>query len=348
MKTKVIVVDDSSLARKMLKKELSKDPQIEVIDTAPDAYVARDLIVEKNPDVITLDIEMPKMDGLTFLKKIMKHNPIPAVVVSSLSQEGSKTAMQAIDLGAVEVVGKPGNEFGKEMKDLSVDLREKVKAAARVDISKYKKRFDRNRNQSDNKSTLSEIETTDKIIAIRASTGGVQAIKQIIPRLPASSPGIMIAQHMPSGFTSSFADSLDQESELEVKEAEDRDRVRNGLALIAPGNEHMTLESKGAQNRVRIKSGPMVNNQRPSCDVLFKSVAKEAGVNALGVILTGMGDDGVAGLKKMKEAGATTIGQDEETSTVYGMPKEAYESGTVDHQLPLDAIPSSMLRKVQQ
>lgn len=347
MKTKVLVVDDSSLARKMLEKELNKDPSIEVVGTAPDAYVARDKIVELEPDVITLDIEMPKMDGLTFLKKIMQHNPLPVVVVSSLSQDGSDVAMKAIDLGAVEVVGKPGNEYGREMKDLSVHLREKVKAAARVDIQRYRSVFENNNNPSGSRTTLSEVEATDKLVAIGASTGGVQALKRVIPRLPASSPGVLITQHMPSGFTSSFAESMNDESPMQVKEAQDKDRVRDGLVLLAPGDYHMVLESRGAQKRVRIKSGPMVNNQRPSCDVLFKSVAKEAGMNAIGVIMTGMGNDGVKGLLKMKEAGAFTIGQDEETSTVYGMPKEAHEAGAVEQQVALDAIPSTILRKLR-
>ncbi|MFB6345303.1 MAG: chemotaxis response regulator protein-glutamate methylesterase [bacterium] len=346
----MLVVDDSSLARKMISRELSKDPSIEVIETAPDAYVARDLIVEKEPDVITLDIEMPKMDGLTFLKKIMNHNPLPVVVVSSLSQDGSDAAMEAVNSGAVDVVGKPGNEFGKEMKDLSVDLREKVKLAARVDITRYQRIFKQNEesaNGSAVESTLSEVQTTEKMVAIGSSTGGVQALKQVIPRLPASSPGVMIAQHMPSGFTSSFASSLDDASNMQVKEAEDKDRLRPGQVLVAPGDYHMVLESRGSQKRARIKSGPRVNNQRPSCDVLFKSVAKEAGVNAVGVIMTGMGSDGVKGLRTMKEAGAHTIGQDEETSTVYGMPKEAYESGAVEQQVSLGGIPSAIMRKLK-
>jgi two-component system chemotaxis response regulator CheB len=233
------------------------------------------------------------------------------------------------------------------MKDLSVDLRKKVKAAARVDIQRYRSVFENNNNQSEARSTLSEVEATDKLVAIGASTGGVQALKRVIPRLPASSPGVLITQHMPSGFTTSFAESMNEESPMQVKEAKDKDRVRDGLVLLAPGDYHMVLESRGAQKRVRIKSGPMVNNQRPSCDVLFKSVAKEAGMNAIGVIMTGMGDDGVKGLLKMKEAGAFTIGQDEETSTVYGMPKEADESGAVDQQVALDSIPSTILRKLR-
>jgi two-component system chemotaxis response regulator CheB len=350
MKTKVLVVDDSSLARKMLEKELSKDPQIEVVATAPDAYVARDLIVEKEPDVVTLDIEMPKMDGLTFLQKIMKHSPLPVVVVSSLSQDGSKVAMKAVDFGAVDVVGKPGNEFGKDMKNLSVDLREKVKAAARVNIQRYKKIFEQNASQSANgkPNALADVQATDQVVAIGASTGGVQALKSVIPKLPASAPGVLIAQHMPSGFTTSFADSLNESSHMDVKEAEDKDRVRKGLVLLAPGDYHMTLESRGAQQRVRVKSGPRVNNQRPSCDVLLKSVAKEAGVNAVGVILTGMGKDGAEGLMAMKEAGAKTIAQDEETSTVYGMPREAQEIGAVDTQVPLDGVASAVLREIKK
>lgn len=351
MKTKVLVVDDSSLARKMLEKELSKDPDIEVVGTAPDAYVARDMVVEKEPDVLTLDIEMPKMDGITFLQKIMKHNPMPVVIVSSLSQEGSKVAMKAVDSGAVEVVGKPSNEFGKDMKSMSVDLREKVKAAAHVNIKKYQQIYQQNIEQSQSGqkvSALADVKATDQVIAIGASTGGVQALKKVIPKFPASAPAVMIAQHMPSGFTTSFADSLNDASHMDVKEAEDKDRLRKGMVLLAPGDYHMVLESRGAQKRARVKSGPRVNNQRPSCDVLLKSVAKEAGVNAVGVIMTGMGDDGAEGLMKMKEAGAKTIGQDEESCTVYGMPKEAYEMGAVDQQVPLDGIASAVLRKIKQ
>jgi len=350
IQTDVLVVDDSSLARKMLEKELSKDPAINVVGTAPDAYVGRDMIVEKDPDVITLDIEMPKMDGITFLQKIMEHNPLPVVIVSSLSQEGSKVAMKAVDSGAVEVVGKPGNEFGKDMKQMSVSLREKVKAAARVNIGRYKQIYEQNaKNQNGSKTTaLADVKATNQVIAIGASTGGVQALKQALPKFPASAPGIMIAQHMPAGFTSSFADSLNEVCHMQVKEAEDKDRIRKGLILLAPGNYHMLMESRGAQRRVRVKSGPRVNNQRPSCDVLLQSVAKEAGVNAVGVIMTGMGDDGAKGLKKMQEAGAPTIGQDEASCTVYGMPKVAHEMDAVDYQVSLDSIPSTVLRQIKK
>ncbi len=347
--TQVMVVDDSVLVRKILTRELNKAPGLEVIDTAPDPYVARDKIVELSPDVITLDIEMPKMDGITFLKKIMEHHPLPVVIVSSLSQEGSKVALKAIELGAVEVVGKPTSNITSGLQSMGQQLADKVKAAARVNISQYQNKTGvQSTAKKVGKDILADVKASDTIIAIGSSTGGVKTLKQVIPKLPASTPGTVIVQHMPGGFTTSFSNRLDEMSGLEVKEAADGDRVRPGRVLFAPGNYHMLLRRRGAQYKVKVKQGPRVHHQRPSADVLFKSVAKEAGVNAIGVILTGMGEDGADGLLKMKQAGAKTIGQDAETSVVYGMPKIAKEKGAVETVSSLDKIPDLIVSRVKE
>lgn len=345
MSTDVLVVDDSALVRKLLTRELEKDGDINVVGAAPDPYVARDKIVELDPDVMTLDIEMPKMDGLTFLGKIMKHNPMPVVVVSSLSQEGSEVAMKAVETGAVEVVGKPDSDVSSGIRNMGQDLAGKVKSAARVNISTYQQRF--LQSDSEPQTVISDIEASDKIIAIGSSTGGVQALKQVIPKFPGTAPGTLVVQHMPSGFTDSFSQSLDEMSQVDVSEAQDGERLRQGKVLIAPGNQHLMVQRSGAQYRAQLKDGPLVCRQRPAAEVLFKSVAKSAGVNAVGVIMTGMGDDGAEGLLQMREAGAATLGQDEESSTVYGMPKEAYNIGAVEEQISLENLAERIIQKVK-
>ncbi len=348
MTTKVLVVDDSAVVRKVLQRGLDRDPAIEVVGTAPDPYKARDMIVELEPDVLTLDIEMPRMDGITFLGKLMEHKPLPVVVVSSLSGGGSKVAMRAMENGAVEVVAKPSTNVASGLKEMSQELADKVKAAARVNIYKYRQRYRQKGAKKMDKDVLSGVKATDTIIAIGSSTGGVQALKRVIPRLPPSTPGILIAQHMPAGFTTQFAGRLDGLSSMQVKEAKNGDRVRPGLVLLAPGNYHLMLKRRGARYEARVKQGPRVCHQRPSADVLFKTVAREAGVNGIGVVLTGMGGDGARGLKMMHDKGARTIAQDEETSVVFGMPKIAIEKGGVDTVVPLNNIPEQIIKYVKE
>ncbi len=335
-KIRVLVVDDSAMVREILVKELSRDPQIEVVGTAPDPYVARDKIVRVNPDVITLDIEMPRMDGITFLRKLMKHHPLPVIVVSSLTPKGGDLAMEALDSGAVEVMCKPGAAY--TIGDMSVALIDKIKAAARVPVKK------RDAITAIGAPTrLSLTRTTNKVIAIGASTGGTEALQVVLRSMPSNSPGIIIVQHMPEHFTRSFAKRLNELCDIEVKEAEDGDRVVPGKALIAPGNYHMLLRRSGAVYFVNVKTGPLVSRHRPSVDVLFKSVARYAGQNAVGVIMTGMGADGSEGMKEMKDQGAETIAQDENTCVVYGMPKEAVELGAVNYVVPLQRIAQKAL-----
>ncbi len=319
---RVLVVDDSAVVRKVFKEQLSKQKGITVIDTAPDPYVARDKIVKLNPDVITLDIEMPRMDGITFLKKLMKHYPLPVIIVSSLSTKGSKLAMEALSIGALEVISKPNEAYS--VGDMSVQLAEKIRA---VHGAKLTKREVNNHPQS----TLALAETTNKIIAIGASTGGTEAIKKVLTQMPKNSPGMVVVQHMPAQFTTSFAERLNELCDVNVREAQNGDTVSNGTVLIAPGNYHMLLRRSGARYYVEVKTGPLVHYQRPAVDILFRSVARYAGANAMGIILTGMGKDGAQGLLEMKNAGALTIGQNESSCVVYGMPKEAKQIGAVDY-----------------
>jgi two-component system chemotaxis response regulator CheB len=340
MSIRVLVVDDSAIVRETMVRELSKDPSINVIGAAPDPFVARDMILKDPPDVITLDIEMPRMDGITFLHKLMRYKPIPVVVVSSLAKEGSEMALEAVKAGAVEVLCKPGSMFS--LGDLSAVLPEKIKAAKAADLNKLLKSVN-----TDFGPKLNPLkESTNKILAIGASTGGVQAIEALVTRFPANAPGTIIVQHMPPGFTKSFADRLNQMCEVEVKEAEDGDTISVGRVLIAPGNKHMVARRNGGTYTVEIKDGPLVSGHRPSVDVLFKSVSQAAGKNAVGVILTGMGSDGAKGLKMMREAGAHTIAQDEESSIVFGMPKQAIALGAAEEVIPLDLIAQAALSKI--
>lgn len=339
MAIKVLIVDDSAVVRNIFSKELSSDPDIEVIGTAPDPYVARDIIVKLKPEVVTLDVEMPRMDGLTFLRKLMQHYPLPVIVVSSLTQKGSELALEALNDGAVEVMCKPGPAYS--VGDMSISLIEKIKASSKVDV----KSFERIKSQTSKRThQLSLTKTTNKVIAIGASTGGTQALEYILTSMPLNAPGIIIVQHMPEQFTKSFAMRLNELCKIEVKEAEDGDRVIPGKALLAPGNKHMLLRRSGATYYVQVKNGPLVKRQRPSVEVLFSSVSKYAGNNSIGVILTGMGSDGSEGLLKMKNCGASTIAQDEKSCVVFGMPKEAIKIGAADNVLSLSNIPAKIIR----
>jgi len=340
-KIKVLIVDDSAIVRKIFSEELSRYPDIEVVGTAPDPFVARDKIVSLKPDVITLDIEMPRMDGLTFLKKLMKYYPLPAVVVSSLTPRGGKLTLEALEIGAVDVLAKPGASY--TVGDMSAQLVEKVRAASRVKVGKREtEAFDKNKPEP----MRALAQTSNKVVAVGASTGGTEALKVLLTQMPPNSPGMVIVQHMPANFTTAFAERLNNLCRLTVKEAKDNDSVTPGVALIAPGNYHMLLRRSGARYYVEIKSGPMVHHQRPAVDVLFKSTAKYAGANSIGVILTGMGADGAAGLLEMKNLGASTIAQDEKTCVVFGMPKEAIKLGAVDKVLPMDQIAMEIIRMV--
>ena len=298
--------------------------------------MARDKIVKLKPDVLTLDIEMPRMDGLTFLRKLMKYYPLPVIIVSSLTEKGGKLAMEALSLGAAEVISKPSASYSVD--DMSVQLADKIRAVAHMNIRRSVQKNNSFEQEIPALASRALSVTTNKIIAIGASTGGTEAIKTVLLGMPPNSPGIVIVQHMPAKFTASFAERLDTLCTLDVKEAEDGDSVVSGKALIAPGNYHMLLRRTGSRYYVQVKSGPLVHHQRPAVDVLFKSVADYAGANAVGIILTGMGADGASGLVKMKEAGAKTIAQDEKSCVVFGMPKEAINLGAVDRVLSLSSI----------
>ncbi|MDR3154363.1 MAG: chemotaxis response regulator protein-glutamate methylesterase [Deltaproteobacteria bacterium] len=333
---KVLIVDDSAIVRKIFTEQLSQAKDIQVVGAAPDPYVARDMIVKLSPDVITLDIEMPRMDGITFLKKIMAHRPLPVIIVSSLTPKGSAMAMEALESGAVEVLAKPGGSF--TVGEMGAQLADKIRAASRARVMK---RVASGGAMATSRKAITE--TTNKVIAIGSSTGGTEALKEILTRLPPDTPGIVIAQHMPPNFTKSFADRMNDICRINVREGQANDSVLPGTCLIAPGNFHMLLRRSGARYYIEVKSGPMVHHQRPAVDPLFKSVAKYAGANAVGVVLTGMGSDGADGLKVMKEAGAKTLAQDEASSVVFGMPKEAIKTGCVDKVVSLRNMPQAIL-----
>ncbi|NGZ02975.1 MAG: chemotaxis response regulator protein-glutamate methylesterase [Nitrospira sp. WS238] len=352
-KIRVLTVDDSALMRQVLAALLAKDPEIEVVGAAPDPFIAREKIKALNPDVLTLDVEMPKMDGITFLEKLMRGHPMPVVMVSSLTEVGCQTTLRALELGAVDFITKPKIDLREGMEEVAQDLITKVKAAnqARVRPSLVK----RETPESDARSASRDlphgpssamIKTTDTIIAIGSSTGGTEAVKDVLQELPPNTPPIVITQHMPERFTKTWAERLNSLCRISVKEAEDGDSVLPGHALIAPGNYHMTLVRSGARYTVRINQDVPVNRHRPSVDVMFASVAQYAGANAIGVILTGMGGDGAKELLTLKQAGAFTIAQDEASCVVFGMPKEAIKAGGVDKVLPLHEIAGAILAHV--
>jgi two-component system, chemotaxis family, protein-glutamate methylesterase/glutaminase len=338
---KVLIVDDSALVRKVLEAGLSADPRIVVVGTAPDPYVARDMIVQQKPDVLTLDVEMPRMDGVEFLRRLMSQMPIPVIMVSSLTEAGAQATLDALDAGAVDFVTKPGSQFGgKGLDSMMGELRVKVKAAARARVSQHRGKPP---IRAQSQTTRSMANTTDKVIALGASTGGTEALRQVVQCFPANTPGVVVVQHMPEKFTEMYADRLNRLCAMEVKEAKDDERVIPGRILIAPGGMQMRVVRQGGQYRVRCKTGERVSGHCPSVDVLFDSVAQDVGRNAVGAILTGMGSDGAAGLLKMRQAGASTFGQDEATCVVYGMPKVAFERGAVESQLPLDDMAEGIL-----
>ncbi len=337
---KVLVVDDSAIVRKILSRELGKSDNIEIVGTAPDPYIARDKIISLNPDVLTLDIEMPRMDGVTFLKKLMKYHPMPVIIVSSLTPSGSKMALEALSCGAVDVICKPGPAYS--VGESCNELIEKILAASCARISN-----NTTKQMDASPQKLHMAETTSKIIAIGASTGGVQALSRVLSSLPVNVPGTLVVQHMPAHFTSSFAERLNKECQVNVKEARDGDSVLPGHVLIAPGGYHMLLRRSGANYYVNIKDGPRVCHQIPSVEVMFNSVAKYAGANAIGAILTGMGNDGAKGLLNMRKNGAHTLAQDQDSCVVYGMPKEAAECGAAERIVPLSNIAQTLVMLAQ-
>ena len=335
---KVLIVDDSAVVRQILQGALSTDPDIQVVGTAPDPYVARDMIVEFKPDVVTLDVEMPRMDGITFLRKLMRHYPLPVIIVSSLTSAGGELALEALAAGAVEVMCKPGASL--TLDDMTAELIAKIKTAAGARVSK------REDVGGTTKVALMG-RTTNQIVAVGASTGGTVALEYVLRRMPADAPGMVIAQHMPALFTKQFADRLNRLSAMEIREAQEDDSVLPGVALVAPGDKHLLLRRSGMRTFVSVKDGPLVHQQRPSVDVLFRSVAHTAGKNAIGVIMTGMGVDGAAGLTEMRQAGAHTIAQDEASCVVFGMPKAAIEMGAVERVLPIKEIPDAILQSAR-
>lgn len=346
-KIKVLIVDDSALVRQILKQGLSGDEAIEVVGTAKNPYEARDLIIEKKPDVLTLDVEMPRMDGLEFLKKLMPQYPLPVIMVSALTEKGSQITLDALSCGAVDFVLKPSADVASGLSKMIAQIKQKIKIASNVNVNQWKMNAKDYRTRNMVKfGALSK--TTDKIIAIGASTGGTEALHKIMEILPANTPGIIIVQHMPAGFTKMFADRLNSNTELQVKEAESGDRVMTGHALVAPGSYHMQLIRSGGEYRVAVRNGALVSGHKPSVDVLFRSVAKYAGANAIGIMLTGMGSDGADAMVKMREAGARTVAQDEATSVVFGMPNEAYKRGGAEKLLPLNKIPEAIKEYLEE
>ncbi len=370
-KIRVLVVDDSAVVRQSLTSILEQDSEIEVMGTAADPIIAVKKIQKEVPDVITLDIEMPRMDGLTFLRKIMSQHPIPVVVISSLTSEGTEVALKALEYGACEIIGKPAMNADQFILESQIMLCDAVKAAAQSKLSRKatatskttavtpevpSKRLKASPIEVtpklsadvilDKGTALSRMVHTEKVIVLGASTGGTEAIRHLLKEMPAKMPGIAIVQHMPEGFTLSFANSLDKNSNLEVKEAVNGDKLYPGRVLIAPGNKHLLLKSVGKEYFVEVKEGPLVNRHRPSVDVLFRSAARYAGHNAIGILLTGMGNDGATGLKELHDAGAYTIAQDEASSVVFGMPKEAIKLGAADKVLALNEITNHILQQL--
>ena len=344
-KIKVLICDDSAMVRKILTTELSKDKDIEITGAVPDPYIARDKIIEEKPDVLLLDVEMPRMDGLTFLRKLMKHYPLRVIIVSSLAEKGSEVAMNAVEYGALEVLCKPGSMYS--VGDMSEQLIYKIKAVAGISEEKLKMLAEKSAATAKSApESLSMVKTTNKVIAIGASTGGTEALREVLERLPANAPPIVIVQHMPQYFTKTFAERLDKICKIKVKEADDMEILAPGKALLAPGNRHMQVVRSGAVYYTKLYDGPLVYHQRPAVENLFLSAAQYVGKNAVGVILTGMGKDGAGGMLEMKKEGAYTIAQDEKSCIVFGMPKEAIDLGAVMKISPLEKIPEAIIEAV--
>lgn len=351
-KVRVLIVDDSASVRQTLAAVLAADPDIEVIGTANDPFMAARRIRDDIPDVITLDVEMPQMDGITFLRKLMSQHPIPVVMCSSLTEAGSQTLMQALEAGAVDVILKPKIGAADHLAESAERIRTVVKSAARAQLGKLRRY--RPPEPANTKLTADAVlpppkagamaKTTEMVVCVGASTGGTEALREMLEALPANAPGMVIVQHMPEKFTAAFAKRLNGLCAVEVKEAEDRDPVLRGHVLIAPGGDkHTLLERRGARYEVSVRTGPLVSRHRPSVDVLFRSAARSAGANAMGIIMTGMGDDGARGMLEMHQAGAFTIAQDEASSVVFGMPKEAIGRGGVDRVVSLDQLAREIL-----
>ena len=351
---KVLIVDDSAVVRQTLSDVLGSDPEIAVIGTAADPFVAARRIQSEVPDVITLDVEMPRMDGVTFLRKLMAQRPIPVVMCSSLTEQGSETLMQALEAGAVDVILKPRLGTAQFLTESKVRICEAVKAAAQARVRRLP--TSRQMESVPTRKLSADVmlppplpghamaRTTERVICIGASTGGTESLRVVLEALPVACPGIVIVQHMPEKFTEAFARRLDGLCEVEVKEAADGDAVLRGRVLIAPGNRHMLLQRSGARYYVAVKDGPLVSRHRPSVDVLFRSAAHSVGANGIGIIMTGMGDDGAHGLLEMKQVGALTVAQDEASSVVFGMPKEAIALGAADKVLPLERLAAEIVR----
>jgi two-component system chemotaxis response regulator CheB len=345
---RVLIVDDSAIVRQALSDILNSDPQIEVIATAADPLIAMERMKEQIPDVITLDVEMPRMDGITFLQKIMADNPIPVVMCSSLTERGSGTAITALEYGAVEIITKPRLGTRRFLEESRVRICDAVKSASHARLVPARMKLSKAKLTADvilHKAAVPLInQSTDKVVVVGASTGGTEALRIFLEAMPADAPGMVIVQHMPEGFTRAFAQRLDSVCSMTVKEAEQNETVQRGKVLIAPGNRHTILRRSGTRYFVEIKEGPLVSRHRPSVDVLFRSAARYAGSNAVGVIMTGMGDDGARGMLEMKEAGALNIAQDESSCVVFGMPNEAVKLGGVDFVAPLESIAGEVLR----
>ncbi|NVZ08876.1 chemotaxis response regulator protein-glutamate methylesterase [Allochromatium humboldtianum] len=340
---RVLVVDDSALMRQLLTEILAAAPDIEVVGSAQDPYVARDRIKELNPDVLTLDVEMPRMDGLTFLRNLMRLRPMPVVMVSSLTERGAEVTLHALELGAVDFVRKPDGPIAAGMREYADELIEKIRTAATIKVRPLQV-APAMTAESQPARAISSFRTTDRVLAIGASTGGTEAIKEVLMRLPPDTPGVVIAQHIPAGFSAAFAERMNRQTGLVVKEAADGDRIMLGHAYIAPGDYHLQLARDGARYVCRLDRGEPVNRHRPSVDVLFRSVARAAGANAAAALLTGMGADGAQGLKELYDLGVHTIAQDEATSVVWGMPGEAVKRGGAVEVLPLPDIAAALLK----
>jgi len=353
MSIKVLVIDDSALVRKLLTAMLSRSPDIQVVGAASDPYAAREKIKKLNPDVITLDVEMPRMDGITFLENLMRLRPMPVVMVSSLTQRGADVTLRALELGAIDFVAKPRIDIAGTLADYEAELIAKVKVAAGARVLPRTVAPSRVADERHSTSAVvpmlnvrSMLRTTDRIIAIGASTGGTEAIREVLAEMPPDAPAIVISQHIPAAFSKAFAERMNRSSAMAVCEAQDGQQILPGHAYIAPGDRHLLVERDGARYLCRLSTGPHVNRHRPSVDVMFRSVAQNVGPSALGVLLTGMGDDGARGLKEMMEAGAGTIAQDEASSVVWGMPGSAVKIGAAMHVLPLQRIGSQVLALV--
>ncbi|MDY0212642.1 MAG: chemotaxis response regulator protein-glutamate methylesterase [Desulfuromonadaceae bacterium] len=347
-KIRVLVIDDSALIRQILTKGLSLDPEIEVVGSAIDPYIARDKIIQLRPDVLTLDVEMPRMDGVEFLRKLMPQYPLPVVMVSSLTQRGKQITMEALEAGAVDFVSKPTSNVAQGMNSMLSELRKKVKTAAGANVSHWKNKTPLQPSVQTVLTSRALAESTDKVIAIGASTGGTEALKKVVCQFPATMPGVVIVQHMPPGFTKMFSERLNQLCAMEVKEAETGDRIRSGRILVAPGAKQLEVVRSGGVYHVRCEPGEKVSGHCPSVDVMMHSVAKHVGANAIGVMLTGMGSDGADGMLAMKNAGARTMAQDEASCVVFGMPKVAYERGGAEKLVPLDKIAAKVISKLTE